>query len=83
MKSKSIFRSIPIIAIVIIFIIKMIFPEFAKNDPVYLYLVLFLVAAILISAMIYWYHNKPTRQNQILLAIGLIGMLIIFCFQFF
>lgn len=77
MKYKSVIQSIPFIAIVIILFVKLLFPEFTKNQPEYLYFVLFLAIISLVSLVIYLINTKINTYRLVLLSVAIIGMLLI------
>src|SRR5690606_24320617 len=77
MKYKSVIQSIPFIAIVIILFVKLLFPEFTKNQPEYLYFVLFLAFISLVSLVIYLINTKINTYRLLLLSVAIIGMLLI------
>lgn len=83
MKYKAIIRSIPIISLAIILMTKMLFPVFAKNQTAYLYLVSFLALVSIASAVICLFNTKLSASKLMLLGIALIGMIIIFYFQYY
>lgn len=82
MKNKDIIKSVPFLAIVIILLVKLLFPEFSKDQPNYLYFVSFLALISLISAVLHFLRSKIDLRKSLFLLFALTLIFVIVYFQY-